>query len=44
MLSSVGGNAAVDFWQGLLEEAEADVDVKTYDEDDDDEVRVCISR
>lgn len=40
MLLSVGGNAAVKYWQSLLEEADGEMDlVKTYADDDDDEVR-----
>lgn len=39
MLLSVGGNAAVEYWQRLLEDAEGEVDhIKTYAEEDDDEV------
>ncbi|CAM9869515.1 unnamed protein product, partial [Laminaria digitata] len=38
MLRSVGGNAAVEFWQRLLEEVGGEMDVvKSYAEDDDDE-------
>ena len=39
MLLSVGGNAAVEFWQRLLEEVGGEMDVvKSYAEEDDDEV------
>lgn len=38
MLQSVGDNAAVEFWQKSLEEAEGEEDLKEDDEEDDDEV------
>lgn len=38
MLQSVGGNAAVEFWQKVLEEAGGEDDLKEDDEEDDDEV------
>lgn len=43
MLLSVGGNAAVEFWQRLLEEVGGEMDVvKSYAEDDDDEVPMLL--
>lgn len=41
MLLSVGGNAAVDFWQRLLEEAGGEDDLKDDEDEDDDEVTGC---